>query len=183
MTFSAPATPLQRLAPLLSQQLGVEVAIDRDLRDQIVLIEAKQLPKDRLLQGIADATRAKWVQDGKRLRLSRPSELLIQLWKEDQEAQRFWMANVLENNARQLAQLRPLDASALQGMVEGRRGSISVSERAGRRVAAAFGIDAILAVRAGERVVFSNIPEGSQRPMLAVRRRPLRSHAGDVPSG
>jgi len=83
VTFRCPGTRAVQMLPQLSKATGVEFSCDQKVRDEVLIVDVKEVKLRELMDHLAEAASAKWVLDSGRYRLERPSELEADLRKKE----------------------------------------------------------------------------------------------------
>ncbi len=83
ISFRCPGTRAVQMLPQLSKATGVEFSCDQKVRDEVLIVDVKEVKLRELMDHLAEAASAKWVLYGDRYRLERPSELEADLRKKE----------------------------------------------------------------------------------------------------
>lgn len=190
-SFSAPAMPAGKLIPLLAAETGLKLECGVDTASDVLLLIAKDRPIKEILQKLADADSAEWLQDGERMRFGRSAMLTARLEREEtaaiEEGIRKKLAPIYETLTALLTPARALDAArqrnALRQESERSGGSddpqkereqerrlqrldgVQPEFRLIGRCLQEVGVGRIAAMRTGERTVYSTRPTAMQKPL------------------
>lgn len=139
VTFAGPADTAARLLPKVGAAAGLLLEADRRMKPQVLLVNVKAMPRERMLKLIADASGGKWEEITGGFRLTADNERMRDLWKETQADRTAWLGAAIKDQLKQNA--------AVAEMFRG------------------VGADALAMIRPGGRIVWSDHPTRLQRPM------------------
>ena len=178
--IEVPATvaPLSRLLPELGQRANMKLAAGASVREDVVGIASPKRPVRELMDGIAEAVNASWVEVNGELVLARTKKHEDADRKQEVEFRRKQIARTLSQvnlkepftslHAQALAERRKAvytgdtEASPLSDL--DRRSPVA---RFGHRVLEAIGAEALANIPPDRTVVFSSRPTARQRPLPA----------------
>lgn len=171
ITFSAPAAPALRLLPELGRKMNLNLGADRFAGATVLLLDVREMPRDRLLTTIAKVADAEWEREGNRLRLVRPQTHINRLWREDAARRRNYIANALARDRARLEKDGPITMALTHQLFDYQvrpklpGESIPMRTRGALEAALVLGPDTLASIRAGQRVVFALNPNPGQRPL------------------
>jgi hypothetical protein len=183
VSFSAPAMRAERLMAALSDATGVPLVCAPEMRDEVLLLRVRGAPLSEVRERLAEAAGARWEPEGQGYRLTRPPEL--EAVQRRLEVTRR-TAEVRASLAAATAPLsKPWTPAALKLALPARRESettgrvdrswerLDPAVRAFMRCLRDVSPDAVAALGAGDRLLFSNLPVGRERPLGAGAREAL----------
>lgn len=147
VSFAAPTDIAARLLPKLGEAVGLRLEAGRLARDQVLLIQVRDMDRTRLLRLVADTTGGAWesIEGGYRLVLGEAQAAA--LWKRETAAREAWITQAADDpthgwssegppahRAALAAVAKLIGASTLAALRPGTRQVWSLSPAAGERL-------------------------------------------------
>lgn len=177
-----PATvaPLGRLLPNLGKRLGIELAADPSVKDDVVAVATPPISSEAILAEIAEAANASWEVRGQKRLLIRSRRQELEDEAEDAGLRAAWIRRVISKtpiqtpftdaSAEALADYR-FDYKSKAANAQSSFAQLDVMNarsplgRFTRRLVEAIGANELASLPQGQRLVFSTRPNRVQRPM------------------
>jgi hypothetical protein len=210
VTFQHRAAPAHHLLRTLSEHAGIQLAPSRELSQELLVVDVKDVKLAELMNKLAWATHGAWRQSGGSYILQRPAEVSGRLRREERDAivkgLREAQAALREKGAgaapdrNELQELRAKAEAASRALRDrskqgdhGQTPTVSwqiasdvqargPAERALARIISMLDAQELLAIEPGKGVVFSSHPGGAQRPLPPSAAQPLRDAFAEVPA-
>ncbi|MGV3618442.1 MAG: hypothetical protein ACO1SV_24225 [Fimbriimonas sp.] len=127
VTVDLGTLPARKAIPSLGKILGEDLRVEARLGDEVLLVAARDVPREDLLNRISTVLRAQWERDAKGRVLRRPAQVQRALEKEARERRVARFETIFRDNRQFLSKLPPPDGRAdevirsLKEMVERER--------------------------------------------------------------
>jgi hypothetical protein len=210
VTFQHRAAPAHQLLTSLSQQTGVQLAPSRELSQELLIVDVKDVALPELMNKLAWATHGAWRQSGARYILERPAEVSARLRREEREAilkglresqvrlqqkgagaapdakelldlkAKVEAANQAQRRARTQRDSES-DYSATYQMLSGIQ-ERGPAERGLAKIVPFLDVQDLLAIEPGKGAVFSTHPVGVQRALPVAATRALGEVFAEIPA-
>ncbi|CAN5539124.1 hypothetical protein BH11ARM2_BH11ARM2_32700 [soil metagenome] len=171
VTVNFPATRLENALPMVAQAAGVPMATVPAMANEVLLVKAEGVPLETLMARIAQVTAGEWNFDGTTYRLV-PSGAIRTAQERAEFTER---AAGIQKSLEELLKVpeppkggekAPKSSATMTVSTTGSAGfQMGGSNRTLAKIVANVGVPALASIRPGERVVFADRPNGSQRQL------------------